>query len=459
MNKTKKIYKKRGKAIATGGKAIASGGYGCVFHPSLKCQGKNKRETNQISKLMTTKHATQEYEFINDIKRKVDSIPNYKDYFLLYDATLCQPEPLSASDLEEFNDKCGALPKDDITRQNINDKLDEVMSLNMPNGGKPVDDYIYETASLKKLHQVHESLIQLLKHGIIPMNKRHIYHCDIKDSNILVDDSNGNANNVKTRLIDWGLSTQYKETDDEFPKSWKNRPIQFNVPFSVILFSNAFVEKYTAYLKEGNKLDEESLKPFVTDYLQFWMKDRGAGHYKFINELMYTLYNNDYPDISDKNKPTFIETQITLPFIIEYIMDVLIHCTKLKENGEVNMRHYLNTVFIKIVDIYGFINVYYPFIEMLSNQYSALDKYQLALFQSIKQLFHEYLYMPRHEPYHLNALYEHLNKIGILISRVIQNDKSYTNGKTKKTKSSSSKLFKRKPFIKRFKKPFFLLLK
>ena len=71
-----------------GGKVLASGGYGCVFTPALKCEGAKKRETGKISKLMTEKHATQEYEEINSIKEKLDSIKNYEDYFLLYDATV-----------------------------------------------------------------------------------------------------------------------------------------------------------------------------------------------------------------------------------------------------------------------------------------------------------------------------------------------------------------------------------
>ena len=45
-----------------GGEAIASGGFGCVFSPSLKCKGTKKRDKNKISKLMTKKHAIQEYK-------------------------------------------------------------------------------------------------------------------------------------------------------------------------------------------------------------------------------------------------------------------------------------------------------------------------------------------------------------------------------------------------------------
>ena len=70
--KNKRKYKNASKTILTnskksaiGGKVIASGGFGCVFNPALKCQGKKTRGKNRISKLLTKKHALSEY---NEIK-------------------------------------------------------------------------------------------------------------------------------------------------------------------------------------------------------------------------------------------------------------------------------------------------------------------------------------------------------------------------------------------------------
>ena len=460
MGKTKKNYKTN-----KGGKVIASGGYGCVFNPALKCEGSKKRETNKISKLMTERHATQEYEEINSIKEKLDSIPNYEDFFLLYDTTLCRPSKLTASDLAEFNDKCGALPKDNITKTNVNFKLDQVMALNMPNGGLPIDDFIYEHGSFQKIYEVHTKLVKLLKHGIIPMNKRNIYHCDIKDSNILADDT---GIEIKTRLIDWGLSLEYIPSEEStFPKSWRNRPLQFNVPFSVIIFNNSFIEKYEIYLKDGGKVNKSSLKLFVIDYLNFWMTERGAGHYKFINEIMFKLYSNDFSSVSEKSKPTFIETQVTMPTIVDYIVDVLLHYTKFKANGDLNLREYLNEVFIEIVDIYGFINVYYPLLELLYNNYFSLNSEKLELYNHLSYIFKMYLYTPTHKPYNMNELFNDFKKLGNLIHIVISGKKktSMTSSplasgiKTRKSRKSKSLLFKRKPLIKRFKNPIFLSLK
>lgn len=461
MGRTRKNHKTN-----KGGKVIASGGYGCVFDPALKCQGAKKREANKISKLMTERHATQEYEEINNIKQKLDSISNYEDYFLVYDATLCRPAKLDSKDLTAFNDKCTALPKDNITKTNINSKLDEVMSLNIPNGGLPVDDYFYKEGSFQKIYYVHIKLVELLKKGIIPMNNQNIYHCDIKDSNVLVDDT---GSVLKTRLIDWGLAVDYEENENEkFPKNWRNRPLQFNVPFSVIIFTDAFYEKYSKYLNDGGIVDAVSLRPFVIDYLNFWMKDRGAGHYKFINEIIYKLFSYDLTSISDKSKPAYVEAEMTMPFIIDYIIDVLVHYTKFKSNGELNLREYLNEVFIKIVDIWGFINVYYPLLEILSNNYFSLGEKELKIFKQLSYIYNTYLYSPRHEPINTNELFDDLKILGNLLHILIHGKRKTTTPspvasgiKTRKSRrhSSKSSLFKRKPLIKRFKNPIFLSLK
>lgn len=479
-DKNQSKIKNQSKMSGVGGKVLASGGFGCVFSPALKCEGETKRYTGQISKLMSEKHATEEYEEINKLKDKLDKIRNYEDYFLLYDATLCRPAKLAVTDLTEFTNKCTALPKDNITRANVNQNLDKLMSLNLPNGGLPVDDYIYSNGSFEKMYNIHVALVKLLKKGIIPMNKEFMYHCDIKDSNVLIDDS---GHELKARLIDWGLSTEYTPFQDApFPRSWRNRPFQYNVPFSVIIFSDAFVEKYSkfikdgGYLKDGKKLEEIELKPFVIDFITFWMKERGAGHYRFINDIMFLLFSNDLTE-SDADKPKVIETQYTMEYLVDYIVDVLMHFTKFRADGTLNLRDYLDTVFIQIVDIWGFICVYYPFIETLGNNYKNLNSTEMLTFKQFKKIFLKYLYYPRHEPINLNTLYTDLRVLGGLLYKNIHgkkktttptsSSKSSTRGrdrasglrKTRKNFRKSAVKFIKKPNQKRFKNPLFLSLK
>ena len=470
-----------------GGKVLASGGFGCVFTPALKCEGTASRARNKVSKLMTEKHAIQEYEEINKYKKVLETVPNYEDYYLLYDINICRPAKLTASDLQNFK-KCTALPKKNITKKNINESLDKVMTLNMPNGGLPVDDYLYEDGSFQKMYDLHVALVKLLKKGIIPMNDKNIYHCDIKDDNILVqtDTTTIARTELITRLIDWGLSTEYVPFRNQpFPSTWRNRPLQYNVPFSVILFSDSFIEKYTKYLenngKDDLKLTAIQLKPFVIDYINFWMKERGAGHYKYINEIMFMLFANSLTDISESDKPQVIETQITMEYIVDYVVDVLLHYTKFKADGSLDLRQYLDNVFIKIIDIWGFIISYIPIIEILSDNYNSLTKLELKIFNQLQFIFVEYLYNPRHEPIDMKELYEDLKILGNLLhikltgkkvtssikstSPTINTKKSLGKGIHKKTRKNNIKnkntrvSFKRGPQKRRFKNPFFLSLK
>jgi serine/threonine protein kinase len=452
-NKTKtKSNTKRNK----GGNVLASGGFGCVFSPALRCKGEKIRAKNKISKLMTEKHAISEYDEIISINGLLKDIPRYHDYFLIYDATICKPSSLSVKDLENYTSKCRALPKDKITKKNINENLDKLMTLNIPNGGLPVDDYLYENGSIAKMYKVHSNLLILLKKGIIQMNQRDIYHCDIKDSNILVD------KNEKTRLIDWGLAVEYTPFKNHtFPNSWRNRPFQFNVPFSVILFSDSFVEKYSKFLQDGGKPNKIDLKPFVIDYISYWVKERGAGHYKFINEIMLNLFGESITTLSQNSKPKIVETQITMNFIINYIVNVLIHFTKSDKNVKENLRDYLDSVFIKITDIWGFISVYFVFIEILSNNYYNLTKKEMNIFNKLKYIFIEYLYNPRHEQIDINKLYSDLEELSSLFNNILNEKKENTTGikdikNNNFTKSNIS--FRRKPKEKRFNKPFLLSL-
>ena len=123
-----------------GGKAIASGGFGCVFYPALKCKDSVNRDSNKISKLFTNKHALTEYNEIQLLKPLLKQIPNYSDFFIINNLTLCTPDKLSSDDLINFNNKCNSITnKTDLT---INNNLDEFKILNMPYGGITISNYI-----------------------------------------------------------------------------------------------------------------------------------------------------------------------------------------------------------------------------------------------------------------------------------------------------------------------------
>lgn len=149
--------------------------------------------------------------------------------------------------------------------------MTQVLALNMPNGGIDIDSFLEKDPSNDVLLQLNNSLIQLLSKGIVPMNKLHVYHCDIKDSNVLLEENN---ERMYTRLIDWGLSTKYNG-EHRIPDILTRRPFQFNVPFSIILFTSEFIEYYNEFLKKHDTPDYFMIREFVINYIFAWINIRG----------------------------------------------------------------------------------------------------------------------------------------------------------------------------------------
>jgi hypothetical protein len=133
-----------------GGKVLASGGFGCVFTPALKCIGNQTRDKNKISKLMTNKHAKEEYNELVYVNSKLKLIPNYKNYFLIDDFTLCKPSKLTKDDLKNYRE-CGALSKEGIPKKNINSLIEEIGRLKCLNNGllRVINESIQFDLSLK----------------------------------------------------------------------------------------------------------------------------------------------------------------------------------------------------------------------------------------------------------------------------------------------------------------------
>jgi len=342
--KTRKYKQSRRRGLNTrtrrkrGGKVIGSGGYGCVFRPALICNGTRKRASKTISKLMLNKYVKREYMEITKFLPILQKIPNYKNYFIIEGANICQPAPLTRSDLNNFDVKCKVLRKRDINSTNINSNLDKLSSLNLQDGGVELGTYIYSGLSLDGMKDLNIRMIQLLMNGILPMNKYHVYHADIKEANIVVDTSK------YVRLIDWGLS-MYTASGKNIPSVLQGKPFQYNLPFSIILFNNTFKTMYSTFLKTTSHLDNNSVAVFLKGYLEKWNTKRGKGHIKTITSI--------WRDITGKQN-------IQETIIIPYLSAILLEYT---QNGQFDTMRYFQNVFLKLLDLWGFIICYAAFLE------------------------------------------------------------------------------------------------
>jgi hypothetical protein len=153
-----------------------------------------------------------------------------------------------------------------------------------------------------------------------------------------------------------------------------------------------------------------------------------------------------------------------MSYITDYIIEVLINFTEFRKDGTLNLRKYLDNIFIENIDIWGFCSAYFPFLEILFNNYDKLNEIEMNLFNIIKSIFVK-VYTTRVEKININEIIEKLEMIDKLLSQNINESSDSNNlgkGISKKTKLRifKSKLsFKRKTNKKRFKKPIFLSLK
>jgi len=413
--------------MKNGGTVIESGGFGCIFKPQIKCNPKyiignnNIYDKNGISKIMRQNNALDEYTELIKFIPILKTIPNYNDYFLISQFSICRPNKLTKDDLKNYDVvNCSSLKKKGITKNNINQQLDKLLTLNMPYGGVDLDCYISKILyEYNHIIVFNHKMIELLNNAILPMNKRGIYHSDLKANNILVNNEN---QHLRFRIIDWGLSTIYfpgkklekLDSDVEYINDWKyiphvyrDRPFQFNVPFSCILFSTIFKEMYEDFLMT-TKGTKKELNDFIVKFVKTQIDHRGSGHLSNFKSIFQKMYGTpEYFDtiksinmgIMNKRSNKEDINLKHIKYIYNYIFDILVKFTK---NKKFDVLGYLNTVYIKNVDIWGFVMSFLPLTERLM-QYemiepsSKTDFYRRMIHKSMKQLIYillKYSYLP-----------------------------------------------------------------
>lgn len=358
-----------------GGEAIAAGGFGCVFRPALKCQGASNR-TLGVSKLLIKRYADSEYNEIRQILPIIERIPNNEDYFIAKGITMCSPDRLEPNDLKGFDRKCGNLTKRSITSKNINSKLGDLGVLNTIDGGVDVQKYISDGGfNLDKFSVLNENLLRLLKFGIIPMNGMGMYHMDVKGANILVGSDN------KCRLIDWGLTQIQKGYG--VPRDMINKPVHFNLPFGVVMFSDDMLriidDARKIYNNKGlvgtSTFQQVIYTSFKRPILAFLENN---GHYRYIRDSVYPIFTRAGGWGPKIPGPNFED------LIISHIVKI---AEKYTHNGRnfLNSQEYFNDVFKHNADVWGFLMSY---IDLYSNEPSDFKD---PLMKPTRDTFYGYL--------------------------------------------------------------------
>ena len=345
------MHQKKYTRKRKGGKAIGRGGFGCIFRPALKCASSRKsgkQSRKRVSKLGFKYNVEREMQQLSLVKKYLKKIPNYKKYFLLGDIDACRPAPLTKKDKIGY-DKCLALEEYNITEQTVNDNLQQLMVINMPYGGVTLSHVIEE--SKLSFNVINNMLQNLLLSAIIPMNRLNVYHFDLKTVNILYKRSS-------FKIIDFGEIGIISKAEPIPPIG--HRPIQFNIPFSNILFSDYMNFKINDYLNKTNesgpKLYKKLHQVIAKAYEEYKLL-LGIGHDRIGGFLSHYIL----PGILELIGSTIEPEELLKQLIVDYCTRAVYSFIDFKAKKFDKVR-YFNEVYSKNVDIYGWIMCYVDFI-------------------------------------------------------------------------------------------------
>jgi hypothetical protein len=413
------------------GAPIAAGGFGCVFSPPITCADKSsaaKQKANMVSKLMGTSDAISEKMEMDKIAPVLAKIPDAEKYFLLSGAFMCRPGKLNDGDLKNFDSVCRNLS---YRASSINNNLDRVRILNMPNGGPSMKKYfdsIVDKGEVNgaKFVEVNNALIELLEKAIVPMNKLGLVHMDLKADNVLCDSSSGKP---KVRIIDWGLAHvgNDKPSVHQLDDWVGGRPIQFNLPVTVRLFNKSYqslVKRYaTDFFSTGGKAaqDAESvgIAPYalpVANQIASKIANETSGHMPY-------LVGGAVPNIFRCGAPnSHNEASAVLRRVMTGSFAAAIGQFSGPDGGKkrgFDAARFYAEVFRKNADIWGFVMVYYDLLRsLISTKPGSQCDSRYPLTAGLQRLLTAYCMSPTYaaEPIPIDALVKDLKTLNELVT-------------------------------------------
>jgi len=417
-----------------GGAPFVQGGFGCIFSPALKCKDENTnshyehdKKDKFVSKLIETKYAKREYDYIVKIKNKLQHLPeDIKKYLSIDDFTICNPAPLTKSDTTNIESVCDTIlsyvsdskTKTPITGQNINDNLDKFKIINMPKLGESLHSYIKKTKlTIKELIFLNNIIIKFVSVVIPSMNRAGVIHGDLKSANILFSD-----NMQVPVIIDWGLSYLVPH-DESVPDDLFGLDMQYQHPFSTILFSKNVLQDYEDFLanlkKQGKHIDKESLRIFATAQYSNFKNDYNKIH-KYLASVFIDAYKEDFLRMI-KGNSMFIDDTITediyINYVINYVVDVLFEYTNYNTNA-LNLGKYFKRVYMHNVDIWGMLAIYYELIKKPFDNYKLSSKEYKIYIQMLMNLLVKNIFENGAKVINIGKLTHDIKKVNLFLHKL-----------------------------------------
>ena len=371
--KTRRARRKnKTKRSIHGGKAIDSGGYGCVFQPALKCKSLNpnsmiqsnilSQNTKNISKLMSEQDAKEEYAILQKFANIINNSGKRGmfRFMVLSGITMCQVSP-TQDDMNEYNKNCGRL----VEKNGVNN-ISGLVALNIPYAGKNLlkmfNELRLQNSPLNKRITVEyfEKMRRLFQGGVLLLYETtpKIIHGDLKEENILCQ-YNETFTTIydEIKLIDWGLSFTYDERNNpqEAIRQLSRRPLQFNLPFGILLFSEYFYREYTSRVLTPLRNNPNGLRDLVTRFCDSYYNDSFFTNGKDDSKpnVLKDFYNFVYVVMGEADN-SILRLSLT-SYIRINLSKILIKYTR---NGIFDKQAYAYEYYLPMVDTYGFILTY-----------------------------------------------------------------------------------------------------
>ena len=423
-----------------GGKATNSGGFGCIFKPPLKCTNSAPPD-NYISKLMTKQDAIEEFDNIKQFEQMLNKIPNYGDYFLVKNVSLCTPAKLTKKDLKDFDKICMNLDPKEYTKDNINEKLSTLGIINIPDAGVDLKQFLsQEDFSPKNFIYVNHLLIDLLQNAIVPMNALGIYHNDVKPTNIMVDKQ---TNSIK--LIDYGISSIYEK--GVIPRTLMNKSIHFNFPYSTIMFNNRFISMFNDLVNrnpeilDGSREQERKLKTIIIGYYFDYLQNVFVGHHYLIVQEFFILnfmnWSKQLDHFQEGMKEKIIVYYEFLSVFSQYLYDILIKFTKSKSGSySFNVEEYYDTVYRHNCDVWGLLMSYIAIISTI--KMDVIDQYR-DLIDAVNNMIYKFLYNTPTDKIDIKSLVATLQELNSKLPTNITGRSGVTRTNSKSRRTSNTK--------------------
>lgn len=269
--------------INTETELINQGSYGCIFRPGFTCDGKTLKNKKFITKVQKSKASSQKE---TNIGKMIKRIENYEDYF----APIIKTCEISLAKIDSDKIKRCDFIEEDTTNVYESNKLRYV-------GKNTIAKYMLSVMDTnpKQLIRVLLNTHRDLLLGFEKLFAADIVHMDVKENNIMMEDTTGNP-----IIIDFGLSADIKKLDND-----EYRDVFFvygpdYAPWCIDICMLSYM---------ANELENEIVPPGMFGFMGFDKKKETSWKEGIITKQHITKVINDFIKKNNAMTELFNESQ------------------------------------------------------------------------------------------------------------------------------------------------------